>query len=86
MAELRKCIRTCLDCADICLTTGKVLSRHTGYDANLTRVVLQACAAACRACGDECDQHAGMHEHCRICAEACRRCEQACTALLSGLG
>jgi hypothetical protein len=31
----------------------------------------QACTA-CRACGDECAGHAGMHEHCRICAEACR--------------
>jgi hypothetical protein len=31
--ELRKCIRTDLDCADICEVTGRVLSRHTGYDA-----------------------------------------------------
>ena len=85
VAELRKCIRSNLDCADVCLATGNVVSRHTGYDANLTRTVLQACAAACKSCGDECERHAGMHEHCRICAEACRRCEQACTALLAGL-
>src|SRR3712207_6972397 len=51
VAELRTCIRTNLDCADVCDTTGRVLSRHTGYDANLTRAVLQACAAACKACG-----------------------------------
>lgn len=75
-----------LDCADVCVTTGNVLSRRTGYDANLTRAVLQACATACRACADECGQHADMHAHCRICAEACRRCEQACNAVLSGLG
>jgi hypothetical protein len=86
VAELTKCIRTDLDCADICETTGRVLSRHTGYDANLTRAVLQACATACRSCGDECDRHAGMHEHCRICAEVCRRCEQACNDLLGALG
>ncbi|WP_053718314.1 four-helix bundle copper-binding protein [Saccharothrix sp. NRRL B-16348] len=86
VAELVKCIRTNLDCADICATTGRVLSRHTGYDANLTRAVLEACAAACKSCGDECNQHAGMHEHCRICAEACRRCEQACRELLDTLG
>ncbi len=36
VAELRKCIRTDLDCADVCAATGSVLSRHTGYDANLT--------------------------------------------------
>ena len=86
VADLVKCIRTDLDCADVCETTGRVLSRHTGYDANLTRVVLEACAQACGACGDECDRHAGMHEHCRVCAEACRRCEQACQRLITTLG
>jgi hypothetical protein len=85
VAELTKCIRTNLDCADLCDTTGRVLSRHTGYDANLTRSVLDACAAACKACGDECERHAHM-EHCRVCAEACRRCEQACRELLASLG
>ena len=86
VAELTKCIRTNADCADVCDTTGRVLSRHTGYDANLTRAVLEACAAACKACGDECSQHAEMHEHCRVCAEACRRCEAACRDLISSLG
>ncbi len=85
VADLTKCIRTNLDCADQCDTTGRVLSRHTGYDANLTRSVLEACAAACKACGDECGQHAEMHEHCRVCAEACRRCEQACRDLIASL-
>ncbi|WP_432482749.1 four-helix bundle copper-binding protein [Kineococcus esterisolvens] len=86
VAELTKCIRTNADCADVCDTTGRVLSRHTGYDANVTRAVLQACAAACKACGDECGQHADMHEHCRVCAEACRACESACEELLATLG
>ena len=86
VAELTTCIRTDADCADVCAATGRVLSRHTGYDANLTRAVLEACATACRACGDECERHASMHEHCRVCAEACRRCEQACRDLLGALG
>ena len=86
VAELIKCIRTDLDCADICETTGRVLSRHTGYDASLTRAVLQACATACKTCGEECDQHAEMHDHCRICAEACHACEQACNDLINSLG
>ena len=85
VAELGKCVRTDLDCADICATTSRVLSRHTGYDANITRSVLQACVTACRSCGDECAGHADMHEHCRICAEACRACEQACQALLDSI-
>ncbi|MFX0592209.1 four-helix bundle copper-binding protein [Melissospora conviva] len=80
---LTKCIRSDLDCADICDTTARVLSRHTGYDANISRSLLEACITACKACGDECEQHAGMHEHCRICAEACRACERACRDLLA---
>ena len=86
VAELTKCIRTDLDCADVCETTGRVLSRQTGYDAELTRAVLLACAQACRSCGDECERHASMHEHCKVCAEACRRCEQACRAVLDTIG
>jgi hypothetical protein len=83
VAELVTCIRTNLDCADICATTARVLSRHTGYDANLSRALLEACATACRSCGDECASHAEMHEHCRICAQACRSCERACRDLLA---
>ncbi len=63
-----------------------VLSRHTGFDANITRAILEACRLACAICGTECEAHADMHEHCRICAEACRRCEQACADLLGSLG
>ena len=86
VAELTTCIRTCLDCADQCEATGRVLSRRTGYDADVTRAVLEACATACRACGDECARHAQMHEHCRVCAESCRRCDAACRELTSSLG
>jgi hypothetical protein len=84
--DLRKCIRANLDCADICEATGRVLSRHTGYDANITRAVLQACAQTCKSCGDECGSHASMHEHCRICSEVCKNCEQACNRLLQAIG
>jgi hypothetical protein len=86
VADLVKCIRTDTDCADICDTTGRMLSRHTGYDANITRDMLRACMTVCRACADECDKHAGMHDHCRVCAEACRRCERACAELMASLG
>ncbi len=83
VAELTKCIRSNLDCADVCTATARVLSRHTGYDANITRSLLEACATACRSCGDECASHADRHEHCRVCADACRACEQACRDLLA---
>jgi len=85
VAELVKCIRLNQDCADICLAAGRIANRQTEYDANVTRGIVEACAAVCRACGDECERHAEHHEHCRICAEACRRCEDACRALLSAM-
>jgi hypothetical protein len=82
VAELTKCIRLDLDCADVCTATLRVVSRQTDYDANVTRPLVEACVATCRSCADECARHADMHDHCRICAEACRRCEQACNDLL----
>ena len=85
VAELTKCIRLDLDCADICTATLRVASRQTEYDANVTRSLLEACVTVCRSCGDECERHAEMHEHCRVCAEACRRCEQASTQLLAAI-
>ncbi|MBW3608123.1 MAG: four-helix bundle copper-binding protein [Actinobacteria bacterium] len=62
VADLTKCIRTNLDCADICQTTGRVVSRQTEYDANVTRAIVEACVQSCKSCGDECEQHgeAGM--------------------------
>jgi hypothetical protein len=85
IAELAKCIRTNLDCADICHATARVLSRHTGYDANISRTMLEACVMACNACAEECELHADMHEHCRICAQACRDCQAACEQLLAAM-
>ncbi len=85
VGHLRTCIRLNLDCADICATTGAVLTRQTGYDASTSKTQLQACRQACATCGDECARHAEMHEHCRVCAEACRRCETACEELLAAM-
>jgi erythromycin esterase-like protein len=85
VAEMVKCIRLCLDCADVCTATVGVTSRQTEYDANVTRPLLEACVATCKSCGDECERHAQIHEHCRVCAEACRRCERACRELLDAM-
>jgi hypothetical protein len=83
VGELTRCIRLNLDCADVCESTGKILSRETAFDAGLAHAVVQACTDACGRCGDECERHAEHHEHCRVCADACRRCEQACEDVFS---
>jgi hypothetical protein len=85
VAHLTYCIRLNLDCADVCTTTGRMLSRQTKPNWEVIRSQLSACAAVCKACGSECGGHADEHEHCRVCAEACRRCEGACDELLQAL-
>ncbi|GLY19621.1 hypothetical protein Kisp01_66350 [Kineosporia sp. NBRC 101677] len=79
------CIRVDNDCADTCATTARVLSRQSGHNTAVIRAQLEVCIAACRSCGDECERHADMHEHCRICAEVCRACESACRELLASM-
>jgi hypothetical protein len=86
VADLVKCARLNLDCADMCQTTARVLTRQTGYDRDLTRAVVLACVQACEVSGDECDRHAQMHEHCRVCAEVCHRCQQVCEEMLAAIG
>ncbi|WP_454629868.1 four-helix bundle copper-binding protein [Bradyrhizobium cenepequi] len=76
--SLTQCIRLNLDCADVCNVTGRMATRRTGWDDEMIRRMLHTCTAACRLCADECQKHAGEHEHCRICADACRRCMLAC--------
>jgi hypothetical protein len=80
VADLTQCIRLNQDCSDLCRTTAMVASRRTGSNELVIRQLVEACAEACRLCGDECSRHAPHMAHCRICAEACRRCEAACRA------
>ena len=85
VADLRTCIRTDLDCADICTVTGRVLVRQTEPDWKMVRAQLEACKTACQTCHAECEKHKDMHEHCKVCAQSCERCEKACDVLLSVL-
>lgn len=85
LADMVKCVRLCLHCTDICTATAAVLSRPAEYDANVVRPLVESCVAICKSCGDECERHAHMHDHCRVCAAACRQCEQACRKFLGAI-
>ena len=85
VTEMVKCIRLCLDCADVSTATVRVVSRQTENDTSVTKSLLQACVSTCKSCREECERHAEMHGHCRVCAEACRRCERACRDLLDAM-
>jgi hypothetical protein len=86
VSSLRTCIRLDLHCADLCRTTGNLLSRRLDPGSELLRRQLELLADLSAACGEECSRHAEKHPHCRVCAEACRRCEGACRELLGELG
>jgi hypothetical protein len=85
IAELRQCIRLNLDCADVCAATATLANRRTGSNEEVIRKMLDACATACRVCGEECQRHASRHEHCRICADSSRSCERACREALQSI-
>jgi hypothetical protein len=78
VADLVQCIRMNMDCADVCSAAGAIATRRSGSNETVIFAILEACTIASRLCADECELHAKMHEHCRICAQACRTCERAC--------
>ena len=85
--RLAHIIRLCLDCADICELTARLLVRPSHRDAPTLHLQLQTCVQICRSCADECTECAETMkmEHCRICADACRRCVTACERMMAVL-
>src|SRR5436190_5585448 len=57
VGDLVHCIRLNQDCADVCTAAGAIVSRRTGSNEQVIRSILDACAEACRVCGDECQRH-----------------------------
>jgi hypothetical protein len=80
---MRQCIRSCLDCADICDTMTKVAMRRTGENVEVVRMLLETCVSTCELCAEECERH--EHEHCRLCALMCRECAGDCRSALPAL-
>lgn len=82
--DLTTCVRLNLNCSDVCIATGRVLSRFGEPALGVLHSQVQACAVVCRACARECERHQ-HHSHCQVCARACRGCEQACLVILEQL-
>jgi hypothetical protein len=83
VAELRRCIRSNLDTADIAGATARMLARRLD-DARLLRAQVEACARAFAACAAECHHHAHL-DHCRTCERACHLAAERCGAVLRQL-
>lgn len=82
VAEMRACIALCINCADVCAVTARLLSRPAQSEKYVIHRLLQACVRTCTSCAEECARHAHHHRHCAICETVCRACVRACQALL----
>jgi hypothetical protein len=80
--ELRVCAALCLNCADVCSVTARLLSRPAHSDLFVIQRLLQACVRTCNGSAEECARHAHHHRHCAICEKVCTACSRACAALL----
>jgi hypothetical protein len=83
VAELVICIRTNLDCADMCATAAEILDRFRGDHPELVRAVLEANALVCDVCAQEAGMHADRYEHCRTSADACRAAAEQCRRMVA---
>ncbi len=72
-------------CADVCMTTMRMMMRPTGMDRLAVIAMLEACIAMCAACMTECRTHADMSAVCAMCADACEATDRACSALLAAM-
>jgi hypothetical protein len=84
-AALARCIRACLDAAEVCGAASRVFSRSTETDWRVGRALAEAAIVAARACAEECEKWGAEHRACRICADACRSVEEALGLLLDGV-
>lgn len=68
-------VELCRSCARLCTMAVDELSLGSAYLAQICGL----CAVVCRACAEECSEHAAMHY--RACATACLRAAAACHAV-----
>jgi hypothetical protein len=76
-----KTMRLCLDCAEVCAASAKLVSRH----GPLMVTACEACAKACETCAAACDKF-GSDKHMAACAKACRDCAKACKEMIKHAG
>ncbi|WP_120716157.1 four-helix bundle copper-binding protein [Tsuneonella amylolytica] len=81
--DMRRCIRLCSDCSDICEATYRVATRRTSGNVAVIESMLRTCILACETCAEECEKH--DHDHCKRCAKMCRECAEDCRKALESM-
>lgn len=78
--EMEKCIKDCLDCHSICLTTIQHCLQKGGRHADPSHIgLLLNCAEICQTSTNF--MLSGSHFHvrtCAVCAEICEACAKSC--------
>lgn len=80
-----RCASMCMNTADVAMAMMRMMMRPGGYDMGVMTSMVSACMAMGEACAAECEQHADMSEHCRICAAACRAMVDSCSTMMSSM-
>lgn len=80
-----RCASMCASTCDVATTTMRMMMRPAGYDMGVMTSMITACMEMGEACAAECDMHAEMSEHCRICAAACRAMVEACRTAMASM-
>lgn len=84
-ASLALAIEACLNCAEVCARTMKVLVAHSHHTDDEIRAQLAECIAACKTCAKEAAKHCDQHEHCWICVKCCEECLRVCESEMNEL-
>jgi hypothetical protein len=79
--EHAKTLRTCQDCAALCVAAAQIVARGGPF----SDLVCKACADACQRCGKACNEFKD-DEHMKRCADECVRCEKVCREMLEHVG
>jgi hypothetical protein len=83
--DMGRCAAMCTNMADVATTTMRMMMRPSGYDMTAMQSMMSACVAMGEACAAECQMHAEMHGHCRICANACMAMVEACKRAMASM-
>lgn len=83
IAVFRRCIRLNLDCAEVCSTIARLLSRRGQPELSSLRALLEAGTTLCAATANEAQKHAETETHCKLTAEICLACARGCDAALT---
>lgn len=78
-------IESCLNVAEVCARTMKVLVAHTLHTEEEIKAQLTECMNACAVCAKEAAKHCDQHEHCWICVKCCEECLRVCETAIGDI-